>query len=632
MRHGRDSDILQEADPIALIDKHAFARQLGITVRGLNRRIERGLVPRPFRIGRSRYWRKATLARYLARLERQQELDAPPATVLSIQSGRASSFTPVRHEVGATMPAAAEQKVQMDRAAEPGRRGSSGRVVQDKVCRPAETKSTSVSAKISDAPSAGEGASPRSRAGIPWVSIYKPTARNKPTHRWLAHVVCAKLQINYVKSISIDYEVARQWALEESGRIERWRLGLTAPAERQSPIAPKAPEEYLGQFTKHRRDTGITSKEVDQIHMRARWMIGAMGAKKCSGLTQDAATLAMGKLRDEQGLSLRTCNQYLKALKQFTKWLSRECGITDEVRWLRPYKVTTDVRHTRRTLSDDEIERLLAAAAAGEPHVWHGGVVTGTERELAYRLALTSGLRYGELRFLRPEDFDLREGAPTVGVETRTRTGTRRDTQVLDADVAAMFARFIQGKAMDEPIWKLPDRAYAMMQIDLVACRPPIPYKSAEGFLDFHALRHTCATRWGRHEPKIAVVQKLLRQSDVRQTARYMPATRDEEVATIERIRVAARKKSNHQLRACNEVDSALPDLETRVNMAITLKMQNPGRSSRSIAMQVQISPGQLSRNARYKLIRDAYEADKRDLRRGYHSAKGNLETEADDQ
>ena len=75
-------------------------------------------------------------------------------------------------------------------------------------------------------------------------------------------------------------------------------------------------------------------------------------------LSRHGALEYLGNLRRE-GLSAQTYNHYLKAAKQFTRWLVRDRRMpVDPLVHLTRLNVQTDRRHDRRALSDDEFVRL----------------------------------------------------------------------------------------------------------------------------------------------------------------------------------------------------------------------------------------------------------------------------------
>jgi hypothetical protein len=124
-----------------------------------------------------------------------------------------------------------------------------------------------------------------------------------------------------------------------------------------------------------------------------------------------------GKRKDakkKKGMSVQTSNHYLRAIKQFTRWLGRHKRLrTDPLIHLEMLNVAVDRRHDRRALSDDEVSRILAAAK-------NGGDVLGfspADRHMLYVMALSTGLRASELASLRPESLLLLEDPPTVTVK-----------------------------------------------------------------------------------------------------------------------------------------------------------------------------------------------------------------------
>src|SRR5262249_39311036 len=74
------------------------------------------------------------------------------------------------------------------------------------------------------------------------------------------------------------------------------------------------------------------------------------------------------------------------------------------------FNVEEDTRHPRRSLTDDELARLVQAAERG-PDVFG---MSGSLRALAYRTAAVTAFRVSELRSVTPESFHLDTSAPSV--------------------------------------------------------------------------------------------------------------------------------------------------------------------------------------------------------------------------
>ena len=69
-----------------------------------------------------------------------------------------------------------------------------------------------------------------------------------------------------------------------------------------------------------------------------------------------------------EGRSLQTCNHHRNAIKSFAKWLYETHRIRENIlRGVAGFNVKEDPRHERRTVSLDELRRLIEAAEAGEP-------------------------------------------------------------------------------------------------------------------------------------------------------------------------------------------------------------------------------------------------------------------------
>lgn len=346
---------------------------------------------------------------------------------------------------------------------------------------------------------------------------------------------------------------------------------VSAEEDRRLSAAKRKITALLDDFTAGQRATGITQKEAQMVHSRCARMLDLMEAESVTDLSMNRAKIARGHLRDVDKLGLSTCNQYLKALKRFTRYLAKEFGFEDRIQYIESFNAKTDVRHKRRVLSDADLARFLEAARTGPDFTWYGGIVTGKERELCYRLALGAGLRYSELRWLCPEAFiipdaeSLSQSTPglfaepaIVVIEAGSSKHRQRDEQPLKPKLAARFTDYLKDKPAGAPIWNLPDRAYEMVKFDLAACDPPIPYETEEGFFDFHSLRHTFGTHLGR-AASIVDAQHLLRHADIQMSRRYMHPTRNDAVRALEALPDFEAQPSREEALRATGTDAASP-------------------------------------------------------------------------
>ena len=241
-----------------------------------------------------------------------------------------------------------------------------------------------------------------------------------------------------------------------------------------------------------------------------------------------------GKARKE--ISFQTSNFYLQSIKAFTRWCVRERRASENpIAHLKGLNVRLDRKHDRRALTVDESRRLLEAARNGKRDF----CMTGTEREMLYRIAMETGLRWGELRSLTCASFHLDTDPPVVTVEASYSKHRREDTQPLRRDTADLLRTHFALKLDGAKAFPMPAREGAgamMIRADLAVARAAW-LKEAEGnrvehkarnesytlqdtdalgrVVDFHALRHTFITNLcnGGVHPKTA--QALARHSTI---------------------------------------------------------------------------------------------------------------------
>lgn len=252
-----------------------------------------------------------------------------------------------------------------------------------------------------------------------------------------------------------------------------------------------------------------------RVESRAR-LSKAIARARLSHLTGEAVQSALGRLR-AAGWSAQTCNHYRTSARAFAHW----CRLTgrlnsDPLIGVSGYNVKEDRRHDRRTLSVDEMRRLIQAAHDG-PVV---AKLDGATRALCYRLAAATGLRYEELSSLTPESFNLGE-SPTVTVLAGYCKDGETATQPLPPDLIDDLGDHLARFGAGEAVFKLPyQRGARMLRRDLKAAG--IPYRDAAGLVfDFHALRCQFATLADAAGVTPRVVQKLMRHSTLELTARY---------------------------------------------------------------------------------------------------------------
>jgi integrase len=252
--------------------------------------------------------------------------------------------------------------------------------------------------------------------------------------------------------------------------------------------------------------------DVARAHRKlAEWVAPA----RLSDLTAERVRKALATLKAE-GQSLQTCNHYRNAVRSFSKWCWDHHRLReDPLRGVKGFNAKEDRRHDRRTLSLDELRRLIDAAERG-PVVRR---VPGPVRALAYRLAVATGLRYSEIGSITPELFDW--DAPSVTVAAAYTKNGDPATLPLPADLVADLRAYVATLEPTTPVFPLPkDKGASLLRADLEAAG--LPYRDASGLVfDFHSLRCETATLADAVGVTPRVVQKLMRHSTLELTGRY---------------------------------------------------------------------------------------------------------------
>ena len=183
---------------------------------------------------------------------------------------------------------------------------------------------------------------------------------------------------------------------------------------------------------------------------------------------------------------------------------------------MKGFNAKEDRRHDRRTLSLDELHRLIQAAEQG-PAVMG---MTGPARALCYRLAASTGLAVlGDRQHHGPRRSTGRP--PASRWPPRYTKNGDPATLPIPSDLADDLAPYVATLAPGTPVFPLPEgKGAEMLRADLEAAG--IPYQDASGlFFDFHRLRCQMATMADAAGVTPRVVQRLMRHSTLELTGRY---------------------------------------------------------------------------------------------------------------
>jgi integrase/recombinase XerD len=342
--------------------------------------------------------------------------------------------------------------------------------------------------------------------------------------------------------LSIDKRAAQAMLDQIVKRVEREKAGLVDPTEeqRKQPLS-----KHLADFKKYLSNKGVTPKQVRECTSQLQKMIDERKWKFIGDISAATAMEFLGQLRNN-GLSVQTHNHYLKAAKQFTRWLVRDSrSPCDPLKHISRLNVRTDRRHDRRALSQEEFTLLVDATRKGK----QVENISGQDRAMLYVLAAWTGFRKGEIGSLTRRSFDLDGDPPTATVDACYSKHRREDTQVLHPELMRQLQEWLATKnflSPDQPLFPISGqvpggierKTEKMVLRDLEAARDRwlndaktvvefqrrlksdfLCYCNHDGlFADFHSMRHLFITSLERAGISPKMAQTLARHSDIRLT------------------------------------------------------------------------------------------------------------------
>lgn len=316
--------------------------------------------------------------------------------------------------------------------------------------------------------------------------------------------------------------------------------GLTPPPERASVavylrawLAAKAPDLRPESYRRYRDTVELHLVPTIGRHKLARLSAtqveGAYGAMRAKGLSGTSVQLVHGVLRKALHDAMRR-----------GEVARNVCDMIDAPRRSTP---------ETRPLTADEAQRLLEAAA-------------GDELEAFYVVALTTGLRLGELQALRWRDLDLdgarlrvtatlagvRDGAPILAPPKTSRS--RREVHLSAVAVDALRqhrARQLAHRLAVGPIWEDHGLVFCngrgrALDANNVRERSFRRLLERAGLppMRFHELRHAAASLLLAQGVGPKVIAEVLGHADVTVTLRVyahlMPSAQQEAAAAMDRL------------------------------------------------------------------------------------------------
>jgi integrase len=294
-----------------------------------------------------------------------------------------------------------------------------------------------------------------------------PGALRKKSKTWWIRYYLPSGERKKVKGYT-DKKATAAKAAELERKAARLAEGLADPTDDHAkrPLA-----EHAEDFRRYLAAKQNTSDYVALTFARLSTVLDGCRFVRPADLQPSAVVEFLEQLR-RGGKSLKTVNDYLAAVKGFTRWLWRDHRTpVDALSSLSKFAhANTDVRHARRDLSADELAHLLEAARTSPQAV---RCLSGPDRYSLYLTAAATGFRASELASMTPESFVLDGETPTATVQASCTKNRRLAVQPLPLDAAVALRGYLASKPAGQPVWpgKWRRKAVFMIRADLTRAR-----------------------------------------------------------------------------------------------------------------------------------------------------------------
>lgn len=310
-----------------------------------------------------------------------------------------------------------------------------------------------------------------------------------------------------------------KWISEISPRL-RDRLVKIGVLDTMTVSSTKPLQEHISDFVESRRARNCTQKHVGGCKTILEDMAAACGFVYWGDVTAHKVELYLAGLRNQgrlhpaggkhrKGVSARTSNWYLSAVKIFCKWMVEDGRAPySPVVPLNPLKWKADLRHQRRAYTVDELQRLIAATQKAPVRC----KMSGPRRAFLYRFMAETGLRTREAGSLTPRSFDYEAGMVTV--EAAVSKHRERDEVPMKTGTLAEIESLTKNMQPQEKIFPLATRPVWALKKDLQDAG--LDYKDEDGrFLDMHSFRHTTGTLLAAQRVHPKTIQRIMRHKDI---------------------------------------------------------------------------------------------------------------------
>ena len=302
-----------------------------------------------------------------------------------------------------------------------------------------------------------------------------------------------------------DKRATEEKMRQHQAQIERGEVGLVDPyADHKAVVLG----EHIAAYVANLRAVGRDAMYCDNSERFLRRIAGDCGWQRLTDITPDGFVHWRNALQcvvpgrgAPRPASPKTKNAYLAAAKAFCNWMVQTSRMpANPLANLGGVEQRGREVRVRRALADAEIIRLLAVAG---------------KYRTVYLMALTTGLRRGELKALRWGDIHLNAARPFIQVRATISKNHKTATLFLRQDVVSALRGRVGADA--DPVFDMPGRKRFKSHLLAAGINP----KGPDGrVVDFHALRHSFITGLSKAGVSPRVAMELARHSQMDLTMR----------------------------------------------------------------------------------------------------------------
>jgi integrase len=306
-------------------------------------------------------------------------------------------------------------------------------------------------------------------------------------------------------------ELAEKKLVAFRARKELELSGL-APPEAMAAAALKPMTQHLNDFVTEKL-VGRDKSYATHFERHLKRLIHDCKWKLPKDVTADSflswRKTAKSTARQCQGqrMSTKSLNDYLADASGLLRWMVKRGRMASNPLAVVDALPCGGRDPVRRALTDDEVTRLLSLPMRHSDRA-------------AYLVALTTGLRRGELDGLQIGDVHIQAVHPFLNVRASTTKNQKSAVCWLRDDAADALRKIIPATALPaELVW--PDGVPDMTTFKRHLSEAEIPEIDGRGRrVDFHALRHTLATNLNRVGVAPRIAQEIMRHSEIGLTMR----------------------------------------------------------------------------------------------------------------